>query len=562
MNIQVILSFIIVTVLIAIITYVKTKNEKLDTASGYFLGGRSLTGGIIAGSLLMTNLNANNFVGMSSQAYSGNMSVIGWEVSSSVAIVLVAIFLLPRYLKMGLTTLPTFVEQRFDKSTKTFVTWLFLLCYVLNLVPTGLYTGALAISTMFNIPELLGISTYASVWIVVWVIGIIAAIYAIFGGLKAVALSDTLNGFLLIFGGLLIPIFALITLGNGSFAEGLTTFATAHPEKLNAIGTKGDPLPFSTVFTGLFLMNMYYWGTNQSIIQRGFGAKNLKEGQKGFILAALLKIITPILIIVPGVIAFCLYGSTIEVADTVYPILVRDVLPKPLLGLFAAAMFGAILSTVNSLWNSASTLFVLDIYKPKHPDMEEKDLIRVSKIFGTCIAIVSMFIAPFIMNASGGVFQYLQTINGFFYVPIFIIVFIGFTTKYVPALAAKVAIFFFVVVYGVLQFVIKPDLFYLHQYGILFVISCILMLVIGKIKPRKTPYIMQTTNEVNVEPWEHRFKAAGLVMGVMIDSYILCSPLGIAKAGGCTITTWILMFLALAGGYVIGFILDKNSMKG
>ncbi|MDO5346563.1 MAG: solute:sodium symporter family transporter [Lachnospiraceae bacterium] len=558
MNIQVIGSFLFVTILIAIITYLKTKNDNLETSSGYFLGGRSLTGGIIAGSLLLTNLNASSFVGMSSQAYSANMSVMGWEVTSGITIVLTAVFLLPLYLKMGLTTLPTFIEKRYDKGTKYFVTWLFMLCYILNLAPTALYTGALALSTIFDIPGTFHVSATAGIWIMVWLIGIIGAVYAIFGGLKAVALSDTLNGILLVAAGILIPVFAIVALGGGNFGEGFHTFLTAHPEKLNAIGSSSDPLPFSAVFSGLLLVNMYYWGTNQSIIQRGFGAKSLKEGQKGFILAAALKILTPIIIIIPGILAFFLYGNEVEMADMIYPLLVREVLPKPLLGLLAAAMFGAILSTFNSLLNSSSTLFALDVYKPMHPDIEEKDLIRVSKIFGSIVAVLCMFIAPWIMNASGGVFAYFQTINGFFNVPIFTIVLIGFIKKDVPAIAAKIGLAFFVVVYGVLQFVVKPDLFYLHQSGILFVITCIIMLVIGKIAPQKIPFAMEKVENVDITPWKYRFTASGAVIALMVDTYVIFSPLGLAQAGGWNAVSTMLIAVIAAVCIAAGFMLDKR----
>lgn len=382
-----------------------------------------------------------------------------------------------------------------------------MLCYILNLAPTALYTGALALSTIFDIPGTFHISATAGIWIMVWLIGIIGAIYAIFGGLKAVALSDTLNGILLVIAGILIPVFAIVALGGGNFGEGFHTFLTARPEKLNSIGSSSDPLPFSAVFSGLLLVNMYYWGTNQSIIQRGFGAKSLKEGQNGFILAA--------------------------------------------------AMFGAILSTFNSLLNSSSTLFALDAYKPMHPDIEEKDLIRVSKIFGSIVAVLCMFIAPWIMNASGGVFAYFQTINGFFNVPIFTIVLIGFIKKDVPAIAAKIGLAFFVIVYGVLQFVIKPDLFYLHQSGILFVITCIIMLVIGKIAPQKTPFAMEKVEDVDVTPWKYRFTASGAVIALMIDTYVIFSPLGLAQAGGWTAGSTALIAVIAVICTAADFALDK-----
>ncbi len=361
----VLFSFVLFTALVALITVLKTRGDNLSSNDGYFLGGRSLTAPIIAGSLLLTNLNASSFVGMSANAYTSNMSVMGYEVCSGIVLVLVALFLLPRYLKQGITTIPEFIENRFDRSTKQFVTWLFLISYFVNMLPVTLYSGAIAMEQLFGIEEIFGLSHIAAVWLMVVIIGVIGSIYAISGGLKAVAISDTLNGIALVIGGLSIPVFAIIYLGHGSFADGFQTLSASHSEKWNAIGSNSDPVPFSTLFTGLLLVNLYYWGTDQSIIQRGLAAKNLEEGQKGVVWAGFLKILTPFMVIIPGIIAYFIYGDGISVqeADMIYPQLVAQVLPKWALGFFAAAMMGAILSTFNSVLNSASTLFSLDIYK-------------------------------------------------------------------------------------------------------------------------------------------------------------------------------------------------------
>lgn len=179
MNIFAIGSFIFFTVLVAVISYTFTKEEDLATEDGYFLGGRSLTGWMIGGSLMLTNLSTEQLIGLNAQGYTDNMSVMGWEVGASIALVIVAFYLLPKYLKGGITTIPDFLEERFDAGTKRIVTILFLFGYVFNLLPPILYTGARGISGMFNIPETLGVSQWTGLWIAVWGIGIIGSIYAI-----------------------------------------------------------------------------------------------------------------------------------------------------------------------------------------------------------------------------------------------------------------------------------------------------------------------------------------------------------------------------------------------
>ena len=233
--------------------------------------------------------------------------------------VVTAVVLLPRYLKGGISTVPQFLETRFDKMTKTITSGLFLSGYVIVLLPIVLYSGALALNNMFNVPELLNVSKTTALWITIWGIGIIGSIYAIFGGLKAVAVSDTINAVGLLIGGMLIPIFGLLLVGDGSISEGVSLLMEKAPEKFNVIGDSKSSIPFGTIFTGMMLVQLFYWGTNQAIIQRALGAKNLKEGQKGLIYAAFIKILGPLIVVLPGIIAFYLFGETLENPDEAYP---------------------------------------------------------------------------------------------------------------------------------------------------------------------------------------------------------------------------------------------------
>lgn len=558
------ISFVFFMGLVAMLTFTKMKrgNQKKNSKDSYFLGGRSLTGGVIGASLLLTNLSASNFLGMSAQSFTGNMSNMAYEVTSGLVLVLVALFLVPRYLKQGITTIPDFLEDRFDKNTKSIISILFLLLYVLNLIPTTLYSGAIALSNLFDLQGTFGISYESTIWITVFVIGVIGFFYAIIGGLKAVAISDTYNGIGLLVGGFMVPVFGILALGKGSFGAGLNHLLTTTPEKFNAVGASTDVVPFGAAFTGLILVNLYYWGTDQSIIQRALAAKNLKEGQKGVLFAGLLKVLTPLIVVVPGIIAFQLLGSSTGSADLMYTKLVGQVLPKPLTGFFAAAMFGSVLSVFNGVLNSAATLFALNIYGPIFgKGQNDKELVAKGKIFGVVIAIIAMIIAPSIMYAPEGLYQYLQTINGFFNVPIFTIIFIGYLTKRVPAIAAKISLVFFIGAYAILQFIVKPEMSFLYQLSILFVISCGIMLIIGKIKPRETPYEMPINNQVEIEPWEHRYEASGVIIFIMIAAYIICSKLGIAGEDGFNIKTVIYIGVTAIIAIVSVVLLKGRSKK-
>ncbi|OSY86829.1 transporter [Tenacibaculum holothuriorum] len=523
-------TFLAFTLLVAIISYYKSKSNNEETSDGYFLGGRSLTGWVIAGSLLLTNLSTEQIVGLNGAAFKEGILVMAWETLAAIAMVITAVVLLPKYLKGGIITVPQFLETRYDKMTKTITSGLFLSGYVIVLLPIVLYTGALALNSMFNIPELLGVSKTIALWITVWCIGIIGSIYAIFGGLKAVAISDSINAIGLLIGGMLIPIFGLLLVGDGSVFDGITTLMKKAPEKFNVIGDSQSSIPFGTIFTGMMLVQLFYWGTNQAIIQRALGAKNLKEGQKGLIYAAFIKILGPLIVVLPGIIAFYIFGSALENPDEAYPELVKKVLPTELVGFFAAVLFGAILSSFNSALNSSVTLFGLDIYKAHiNTEANEKQVVAAGKKFGVLLAIVSMFVAPLLMYA-GSIFNYLQEANGIYSIPILTIIVVGYFTKYVPAKAAKIGIISGSILYIISQFILQPFVFgkenyphFLHVMAILFVLNTLIMLVIGKLQPRKEAFSLSYTKQVNIIPWKYVGVAGAIICVIVIYSYIYFS---------------------------------------
>ncbi len=543
-----ILSFVGFTAMVAIISYFATRTTDETSSDGYFLGGRSLTAGVIAGSLLLTNLSTEQIVGLNGSAYKDGLSVMAWETLAAIAIVITAVFLLPRYLKGGLTTVPQFLAKRFDVSTKTITSALFLTGYVVVLLPVILYSGSVAISGMFNVPELLNVSDKTALVICIWGIGIIGSIYAVFGGLKAVAVSDSINAIGLIVGGILIPVFGLMAIGDGSVFGGLETLMTTNPERFDSTGEAGQEVPFSTIFTGMMLVQLFYWGTNQQIIQRALAAKNLAEGQKGLLLASFLKILGPLILVLPGMIAYHYFEGGLASSDLAYPELVRAVLPKPLIGFFAAVLFGAILSSFNSVLNSSVTLFGIDIYK-QHINKEapEKTVVRYGKIFGVCLALAAMFIAPMIANA-GSLFNYLQEINGIYSIPILTIIVIGYTTKRVPAIAAKIGIISGSLLYIISQFWLQPKFVntaledakasgitdsgelaliqadayphYLHVMAILFIANIAIMLLIGKLKPRETPYVQEYTKQVEITPFKYVKQFGAIIVIIVVGIYI------------------------------------------
>ncbi|MFC4636208.1 solute:sodium symporter family transporter [Dokdonia ponticola] len=580
-----IISFIGFTLLVAGYAWWKTRETDEKSADGYYLGGRSLGALTIAGSLLLTNLSAEQIVGLNGQAFSEGILVMAWETLAAIAMVITAVWFLPKYMKGGITTIPEFIEKRFDENTKAILSVLFLIAFSIVLLPTILYSGSLAFSTMFDLPTILGMSEGAVIWLCVWSIGLIGVVYAIFGGLKAVAVSDLINAIGLLIGGLLIPYFGLKLIGDGDMFTGLNTLWTENQDKFNVKGGVTSSIPVGTIITGMMIAQMYYWGTNQAILQRVFGAKSLKEGQKGMMLAAFVKFLIPVIVVLPGIIAWHLFNGDLSSADNIYPgddiaypRLIKEVLPPALVGFFAAVLFGAVLSSFNSLLNSSATLFGFDLYKKFFKqDATEQQTVKAGKLFGLLVAVISMSIAPFIANAPAGLFDYIQQALGSLSVPILAVVIIGIVTKKVPALGAKTVMILGVVLYLFSLLYLGPNMtesalaenglesskyinslkvedgidtrkaffesinvtdidaykekvklveaeaypHFLHIMGILFVINIIIMLIIGLIKPKTDIYIPETTEVIDTTPWKYAYIVGGLIVLLVLSTYLI-----------------------------------------
>ena len=385
-----IVSFLLFTGIVGLITWLMTRKDDRTTTGGYFLAGRSLTFPFIAGSLLLTNLSTEQMVGLNGAAFTDGLCVMVWEVMAVVALVFMAWFFLPRFLKSGVATVPEYLEIRFDRQTRVITNIIFLLAYVGILLPIILYTGATAMmgildvpAMLGNLPDSLGVNAETfSLCLIVIIVGLIGSVYALFGGLRTVAVSDTLNGIGLFVGGILITVFALSAIGGqGGFTSGVETVWTEQRERFNSIGGRDSSVPFGTIFSGIFLLHLFYWTTNQQIIQRTFGAKSLAEGQKGVLLTGALKLLGPLYLVIPGMIAYSMFAGQELKADQAYGLLVNRVLPPALTGFFAAVMIGAILSSFISALNSSCTLFSLGLYKHVlRPGASRAQVVRSGKI--------------------------------------------------------------------------------------------------------------------------------------------------------------------------------------
>ena len=276
-------SFLFFTSLVAYLTWRITRGTAIDTDEGYFLAGRSLTGIFIAGSLLLTNLSTEQLIGLNAGAFEEGLSVMAWEVVAGFSLVILALVFLPRYLKSGIATIPQFLETRYGSGVRILTTVIFIVAYMLILLPFVLYLGARGLSGMLDLQTRLGLDEIQVIWAVVIFVAAMGGAYAIWGGLKAVAVSDTFNGAGLLVGGCMITYFALRAAAgdDGSVWDGLRAIQEHDPDAFRSLGTADEDVHWPTLFTGVLLLNFFYWCTNQQIIQRTFGAKNSGRRAKG-----------------------------------------------------------------------------------------------------------------------------------------------------------------------------------------------------------------------------------------------------------------------------------------
>lgn len=428
--------FIAVSALIAGLTYWKCRGERrADVAQNreYFLAGSGLGWIFIAGSITLTNLSTDQLVGMN-----GNqMALLAlWEFAAIVGLIILAKVFLPVYYRYQCTTTTELLERRYhNKHIRSVIGGLFFLGNAFIYMPAVIYSGALLMQTMFKVD--VPLIQIAAIFVLV------GAAYAFFGGLRAVAVSDTYNGLLVLGMAVLITILALMAIDFD--------FSGIPAERLTLLGDDSSPLPWHTLLTGMIFIQMYYWGTNQTITQRAMAAPTLKEAQKGVYAAALIRfLIVPAIVVLPGIVSFKLYG---DIGDAAYGRLVGDLLPPALTGVFAAAMAAAVLSTFNSLLNSATALYVCDFHEAYISD--KPNLVKVSAIVTVALSGLTLLLVPVYQQADS-IINLLQQLNGLLSMPILSVFVVGLLFKNVDARAAITSVSFGVLFYASLTFEFSP----------------------------------------------------------------------------------------------------------
>ena len=406
------------------------KKNKDKTAEDYFLAGKSLPWWTIGASLIAANISAEQFIGMSGSGFAGGFAVASYEFMAALTLIIVAKFFMPVFVKQGIYTIPQFVEQRYSRQLKTILAVFWLSLFIFVNLTSVLYLGAKAIDTIIGtgdgsliMPAIIGL-------------GLIAALYSITGGLSSVAWTDILQVVLLVLGGLITTVVALQVISpDGTISHGIRHLTEAAGDRMHLILPKDSPeyhnLPgIAMLIGGLWVANLYYWGFNQYIIQRAFAAKSLPEAQKGLAFAAFLKLLIPFIVVIPGIVAYVMYSEghfgAVEALtkangalnnDNAYPWLISSFIPTGLKGLVLAALAAAIISSLASMLNSASTIYTMDIYKPYiAPKVKEKtgkdvSLVLVGQISAALFLIIAILIAP-ALGSIGQMFQYIQEYTG------------------------------------------------------------------------------------------------------------------------------------------------------
>ncbi len=454
------LNWIDISIFLAFICFVigisLYKSRKEETTEDYFLAGRNLGWYLIGFSLIASNISTEQFVGMSGQSAGiVGMAVASYEWMAAITLVFVALFFLPKFLKSGIYTIPEFLEHRYNATARAIMAFYTMIIYVAVTIAAVLYSGGLTLHTIFGMDLTLA----------VWIIGLIAAVYTTYGGLKAVVWADLIQGSALIIGG-------AITLALGFAAVGgVSNFAQTNADKLHMILPTDHPeIPWTALILGLWIPNFYYWGLNQYITQRTLGAKSLKQGQMGVIFAAGMKLLIPFIIVIPGIMAFQLYGDQLTTSDQAYPLLIKNLIPAGLKGFMFAAIFGAILSSLDSMLNSASTIFTMDLYK-RHikKDTPSRSLITIGRIMTVIFVVSGCMIAPQLGNPKfQGIFHYIQDFQGYISPGILAAFVFGLIIKRAPPSAAVTALLLNVPVYGILHLKHFDNIVFLNKMAITF----------------------------------------------------------------------------------------------
>lgn len=519
-------------------------------ASGYFLAGRGLTWWLVGFSLIAANISTEQFVGMSgSSANWLGMAIASYEWMAAVTLVIVAFWFLPKFLRVGLYTIPEFLEYRFGTVARMTMAIPAVITLVFVATSSVIFSGAKFVSSYYH-----DVPVLSSLTAVCWMIAVFAAVYVFVGGLRACAWTDLIWGSALIAGGAIVAVLAFSALSQKPAEELILTKvqnSSATVEDLRAAGAwerfillndgkdgeaevrngpnlsggklhmvrpiEDTDIPWTALLVGLWIPNFFYWGLNQYIVQRTLGAKSLAEGQKGIVLAAMLKLFIPFVIVIPGILAFNLFSNDLMTAagtydyDRAFGVLVRNLVqPLPLISWFVlAALAGAVISSLASMLNSASTIATMDLYAKITGEKSEKKLVSVGKVFVAIFVVLAALLAPQLDRLSS-IFAYIQEFQGFISPGILAVFIFGFFSPRTPKFFGWLGIAVNAIAYAGFKWVFGPwlvnrgwwysnEMAFLDRMALCFFLVLLVGLVVTVVKPLKVPVVMPVNHEIALE---------------------------------------------------------------
>ena len=486
----------------------REKGAHKKDAQDYFLASRALPWWAIGTSLIAANISAEQIIGMSGSGYVIGLGIASYEWMAALTLIIVGKYFLPIFLKNGIYTMPEFLERRFSSKVRTVMAIFWLGVYVFVNLTAILWLGATAVHTVSGI----------NVQIALIALGVFAAAYALYGGLKAVARTDIVQVSLLVLGGLIICYIALNKIsGNAGMVAGFHELTVRFPEKFKMILPPSNPnyknLPgLSVLLGGMWVMNVSYWGFNQYIIQRALGAKDIREAQKGIVLAAFLKLLMPVIIVLPGIAATAL-APNLARPDEAYPHLMA-MLPTGILGLVFAALIAAIVASMGSKINSIATIFTMDVYRPLRPQTSQQRLVLIGRITAVVALIVAILSAKPLLGSFDQAFQYIQEFTGFFTPGICVIFLLGMFWERCTATGALVA----AIASAVLSFALKflwPSLPFMDRVGLVFLACFGVAVVLSLLQTRRDPALRVELKQIDYST------SAGFNLSALVISAIL-----------------------------------------
>ena len=460
--------------------WISGRNDTDDDVKDYFLAGKALPWWAVGGSLIASNISAEQFIGMSGSGYVVGIAIASYELMAAATLVLIAKFFLPVFIRHNIYTMPQFLEQRYDSRVKSGLAVFWVLLFVFVNITSVLYLGGLAIETILGVKLIYGVLGLA----------IYSASFSIFGGLKAVVWTDVVQVVVLMVGGLLTTYLVLDAFSGGAgFWAGLQQLYHTVPEKFDLILDKSNPeyinLPgIGVLVGGMWIANIYYWGNNQYIIQRALAAKSIAEAQVGLAFAGIMKIILPLIVVVPGVVAYALHAD-IAKPDQAYPWLLGNYVTTGFKGLAVAALIAAIGSSISSMVNSTATIFTLDIYKQHlHRTAGDRHLVLVGKWVAALALLVGVGVAP-LLGSLDQVFQYIQEYTGFISPGVVAVFLFGLFWRRATANAALAVVLLSIPLSAALKFW-QPAMPFLDRMGVAFLLLSG-VLVVYSLMDKKAP---------------------------------------------------------------------------